>query len=75
METFIKEDKQVTKDNIIDVVRKMLNETVIVYNKLIYRICEIEFYLLSDDHPDKYTHGNDDQKEYGKWYFLSKWII
>lgn len=36
----------------------------------LYRICEIEFYYFahSEDHQDSYTHCDDLQLEYGKFY-------
>lgn len=34
-----------------------------------FKLGEIEFYVKSDTHDDKYTHGDANQKEYGKWYF------
>jgi len=34
-----------------------------------YRICEIEFYVRNDSHDDEYTHQDEHQKTYGKWYF------
>jgi len=34
-----------------------------------FRICEIEFYLKSEIHPDPYTHCNADQLKYGTYYF------
>lgn len=34
-----------------------------------YRICEIEFYVRNDNHNDEYTHQDEHQKTYGKWYF------
>ena len=34
-----------------------------------YRICEIEFYVKNENHKDEYTHQDELQKTYGKWYF------
>jgi 3-methyladenine DNA glycosylase Mpg len=34
-----------------------------------YRICEIEFYVRNEGHDDEYTHQDEYQKTYGKWYF------
>lgn len=34
-----------------------------------YRMCEIEFYLKSEDHNDEYTHCSAEQFNYGYWYF------
>jgi hypothetical protein len=32
-------------------------------------LCEIEFYLHGDDHPDPFTHGQALQRSSGRWYF------
>lgn len=34
-----------------------------------HRICEIEFYLHSPNHPDGYVHVGTDQTRAGTWYF------
>ena len=47
----------------------ILNRTILKLNNHSFRICEIEFYLNSKDHPDKYTHSDPDQLKYGYWYF------
>lgn len=47
----------------------LLMKYVIVVNEKEYRMCEIEFYIKSDQHNDKYTHGDKNQKSYGNWYF------
>ena len=67
MESFIAKNSQLTKDNITDIAKKILNQTVLTSKNKQYRICEIEFYLRCADHMDEYTHCNDDQ--YGYWYF------
>lgn len=69
METFIKNNNQITKDNITEIADKLLNKTILISGNKSYRICEIEFYLHYDEHKDEYTHKNDDQLDYGKWYF------
>lgn len=39
-------------------------------NKLhTYRVCEIEFYVKNNHHNDEYTHQDNHQKTYAKWYF------
>lgn len=47
----------------------ILNRTEIVCNGNKLRICEIEIYLKSKDHPDPYVHDSPDQHTYGNWYF------
>ena len=74
METFIRKKEDIEKNkeyvkNMDKLAEKILNETILISNDQIYRICEIEFYLKSTDHKDDYTHGNSDQNKYGKWYF------
>ncbi|KZV64070.1 hypothetical protein PENSPDRAFT_640094 [Peniophora sp. CONT] len=34
-----------------------------------YEILELEFYLNSEEHPDPYTHGSEEQTTLGQWYF------
>lgn len=34
-----------------------------------YRICEIEFYLNSENHPDPYVHQDQQQLTINEWYF------
>ncbi|VDC06151.1 unnamed protein product [Peniophora sp. CBMAI 1063] len=34
-----------------------------------YEIVELEFYLNSEEHPDPYTHGSEEQTALGQWYF------
>jgi 3-methyladenine DNA glycosylase Mpg len=34
-----------------------------------FRICEVEFYVKNESHNDEYTHQDDHQMSYGKWYF------
>jgi len=53
-------------DNIADT---LLNKSILCINRTNYRICEIEFYLLCDDHNDVYVHGDEHQTSICKWYF------
>ena len=48
---------------------KILNLSTFEINGEAFRICEIEFYLNSPSHPDRYAHSLPDQLEYGHWYF------
>lgn len=59
----------VTSDSFDSIADKLLNKTIILINKRRYRICEIEFYLYSDDHPDDYVHCDSDQQTHCCWYF------
>lgn len=47
----------------------LIKNVVLVINKKDYQICELEFYLKSNDHPDAFTHGDADQQVKGKFYF------
>ena len=69
MESFIIDGGKVSKDNFDDIADNFLNKTYLKCNSSVYRICEIEFYLLSNDHTDKYTHQHPNQQRYGRWYF------
>jgi 3-methyladenine DNA glycosylase Mpg len=47
---------------------KLLNNTILEVKNKKYRICEIEMYYCNDDHPDKYTHCDDWQMKFNKFY-------
>ena len=47
----------------------IMNYHLLLANNNAFRICEIEFYLKSDYHPDPYTHCDPDQLKYGTYYF------
>src|SRR5690242_4786735 len=49
--------------------KSILMKYVLVVNDKEYRIAEIEFYVNNTNHNDSYTHGDKNQKTYGKWYF------
>lgn len=72
MESFIKKKipiKKITTKNLYSLADAIMNRTMLISGKKKFRICEIELYLMSDDHPDEYTHCCDDQLRYGKFYF------
>lgn len=48
---------------------ELMNDWVLQVNAKRYRIAEVEFYFVSDKHPDPYTHKHPLQQEMGKWYF------
>jgi hypothetical protein len=48
---------------------QILNKSYLIANGIIYRICEIEMYCYSKQHPDPYVHCHADQSTFGKWYF------
>lgn len=47
----------------------LLKYVLVVNDKKEFRICEIEFYINNTTHGDQYTHGDVNQKTFGKWYF------
>lgn len=49
--------------------KSLLMKYVLVVNNKEYRLGEIEFYVNNLTHKDTYTHGDPNQKTYGKWYF------
>lgn len=55
-----------------ELANKFLNHSVINASGKQYRICEIEFYIYSAEHPDEYTHKAPEQKIMNKWYFHKK---
>jgi hypothetical protein len=61
--------KNINHGIIQQIAESLLQSYVLVVNEKEYRLCEIEFYVKSDQHDDKYTHGDQNQKMSGKWYF------
>jgi hypothetical protein len=47
----------------------LLLRTVLVVAGEAYEMCEIEFYLHGEGHPDPFTHGQALQRSSGRWYF------
>jgi 3-methyladenine DNA glycosylase Mpg len=56
-------------ENFPQIANKILNYMLLMVNGHPHRICEIEFYLNSSDHPDSYVHSHKDQTKTGTWYF------
>ncbi len=61
--------KNIDYKNIVDVAKSLLLQYVIVVGDKEFMISEIEFYIRTENHDDKYTHSDKNQKLYGKWYF------
>lgn len=61
--------KTINQDDIKKIAESLLMTYVLVVNDKEYRLAEIEFYINSKNHNDKYTHGDKNQKTSGKWYF------
>jgi hypothetical protein len=60
---------KITSELITDISRILLQNYVISVNNSKFQICEIEFYINTESHPDTYTHGDILQKTFGKIYF------
>jgi 3-methyladenine DNA glycosylase Mpg len=58
-----------TAENFTYLADRILNYTLLMICGRVHRICEIEFYLQSREHPDPYVHGHIDQTKRGTWYF------
>lgn len=56
-------------DLLTDIARSLLNKHRLIDGDRKYRICEIEFYVKTEGHPDHYVHCSPDQATHGKWYF------
>ncbi len=61
--------KTINEEMIEKIAESLLMNYVLVVNDKEFRICEIEFYIKSTSHNDQYTHGDKNQKLFGKWYF------
>lgn len=73
-----KEDIPIDYSNINEVSIQRIAEAILMKYVLVvgdhksnkeFRICEIEFYVNNHEHNDKYTHGDPQQKTFGRWYF------
>lgn len=69
MESFIKAENIVTDEKFDEIADLFLNKSILSIDGDEWRICEIEFYLNSKEHPDLYTHSLPQQKNYGTCYF------
>jgi hypothetical protein len=69
MQTYIENETSISVEDFDKVANLLMNNSILKVNDNVYRICEIEFYLNCKEHEDQYTHMNDDQLEYGKFYF------
>jgi len=47
----------------------LLNHSILLCGAKMYRLVELEFYMVSDFHQDCYTHRAPEQKENLVWYF------
>jgi len=47
----------------------LLRRTVLDVAGEAHELCEIEFYLHGESHPDPFTHGQPIQRSFGRWYF------
>jgi hypothetical protein len=65
----LKTDNQNINEDFKRIATELMNYWLIKIEGFRYRIVEIEFYLKSQTHPDKYTHGHVQQKKPGCWYF------
>jgi 3-methyladenine DNA glycosylase Mpg len=68
-EDFVIDYKNITHEFLQQIAESLLNKYVLVVGEKEYRICEVEFYVKNESHNDKYTHGDKNQKMFGKWYF------
>lgn len=50
-------------------VKKLMQNTTLCVNNQKFFLHELEIYLYTANHQDKYVHLNSDQLQYGKWYF------
>src|SRR5271170_8512868 len=61
--------ENINRQLIQQIAESLLNKYVLVVGEKEYRLAEIEFYINNGTHNDQYTHGDPNQKKYGKWYF------
>ncbi|QYB17786.1 hypothetical protein PV-S19_0423 [Pacmanvirus S19] len=61
--------KDNSPENFENIANELLNNYDLSINGHLYKICEVEFYLKYNEHPDPYVHCDADQLTVGKWYF------
>jgi hypothetical protein len=65
--------KTIDAEDFDDLADQLMNKHYLaIYNDqewIYYRICEIEFYLTTENHPDPYTHQDPQQLTCEEWYF------
>lgn len=48
---------------------RLLRRTVLEVAGEPHELCEVEFYLHGEQHPDPFTHGQAIQRSHARWYF------
>jgi len=61
--------QNLTSNEFGDISNQIMNCMVFRIKDKTFRICEIEMYLNNQTHNDPYVHSNQDQKNFGKFYF------
>src|SRR5437868_13548333 len=61
--------ENIKKKDFNEISKYLFFDTYIKVNDQIYRPTEIEFYILTDNHKDIFTHGHNQQKNMLTWYF------
>lgn len=56
------------EDLFIKYAQEFLNNTILIAKDKKYRICEVEMYYHSKEHPDEYTHKDPLQLEFDQFY-------
>ena len=56
-------------DNFTKIADVLLNKNVLAVKNKQFRLCEIEFYYRNKSHNDEYVHCDDDQLDFGGFYF------
>jgi hypothetical protein len=52
-----------------EMARQIMERSGLMIAGKLYEICEVEFYLHSEQHPDETVHCHPEQKSSGHWYF------
>jgi hypothetical protein len=47
----------------------LMNKWILLVENTQFRITELEFYYKCESHNDPFTHGHEQQRKSGKWYF------
>jgi len=52
-----------------EIIDTLINRTILDINGKLHRLAELEIYLNDTIHNDTFTHGDEQQKNPGQWYF------
>jgi hypothetical protein len=58
-----------SKNPFVEIAKALFATRGLSINGEIYEFAELEFYMMTKEHTDPYTHAHPEQKQFGKWCF------